>query len=266
VIRGAQPIRLEGGERAVLLLHGFGDTPQSLAYLASELHQRGWSVSVPLLPGHGRTLHAFAASRAPEWLGAARQEYRELEGRFRVVAVVGQSMGGALATVLASETPTIPAIVLLAPYLSFPTMIRRLSKVHRAWAMLTPWVRGRRKRSILDPVEEAKVLGYGYTTPRLLVELGEIVRQARLAAPRVTVPTLVIQSRQDNRIPSDAAERAFALFTVPEKRIVWTEGNAHVVSVDFGREHVAVATAEWLEAHAAFSVTAVPDDRAPESR
>jgi hypothetical protein len=39
-----------------------------------------------------------------------------------------------------------------------------------------------------------------------------------------------------------------------------------VVSVDFGREHVAVATAEWLEAHAALSVSAEPGDRVTESR
>ena len=68
VIPGAGPIRLDrpGGAHAVLLVHGFGDTPQTLGYLARDLHARGYTVRAPLLPGHGRTLRAFAASRATE--------------------------------------------------------------------------------------------------------------------------------------------------------------------------------------------------------
>lgn len=255
IIRGAEPISLDGGERAVLVLHGFADTPQSLAYFARELHHRGWTVRVPLLSGHGRTLQAFSTSRSEDWISDARLAYQALRTRHGIVVVVGQSMGGALATILASEIPDLPAVVLLAPYLSVPSTIRRLTRVHRLWSALMPWVRSRGDRSILDPGEAAQVLGYGYTTPRLLGELGKIVRRGRNAAPLVSAPTLVIQSRDDNRIPREAAERAFALFRAAEKAILWTEGNAHVVSVDYGREHVAQAAAEWLERHTTTDAT-----------
>src|SRR5690606_10352873 len=53
-VRGAEPIDLEPPSPigAVLLLHGFGDSPQSLVSLAHALYERGFIVSVPLLPGH----------------------------------------------------------------------------------------------------------------------------------------------------------------------------------------------------------------------
>ena len=61
--------------RAVLLLHGFGDTPQTLHYVADALHAAGYTVRAPLLPGHGRTLAAFGATRAKQWISAARDAY-----------------------------------------------------------------------------------------------------------------------------------------------------------------------------------------------
>src|SRR5689334_15936667 len=45
---------------AVLIIHGAGDTPQTVRYLADELYARGFHVAVPLLPGHGRTIKEFS--------------------------------------------------------------------------------------------------------------------------------------------------------------------------------------------------------------
>ena len=81
---------------AVLLLHGVGDTPASLRYLAEALHAEGYAVEVPLLPGHGRTLRDFSAVTADAWYDAAREALRSLLARREWVAIAGLSMGGAL--------------------------------------------------------------------------------------------------------------------------------------------------------------------------
>jgi carboxylesterase len=250
IVVGASSIDLPAAERGgVLLLHGFGDTPQTLGYLAAHLHGQGWGVHAPLLPGHGRTLDAFAVSRTSEWLGEARDALVRMRSRYDSVAVVGLSMGGSLATILAAEFPDIQALVLLAPYLSMPTRLRRAASMHHALAALLPYLRGGGERSIRDPAELSRNLAYGFTTPRLVFELSRVVAQARAAAPRVTAPTLVVQSRQDNRIPPDAAERAFALFSTAERRLVWTEGNGHIITVDYGRQAIFAAVSDWLSAH-----------------
>jgi len=251
IIRGAESFTLEAKrDRAVLLLHGFGDTPQTLEYLAAFLHGQGWAVRAPLLPGHGRTLDAFAASRAGEWIDHARSEFDRLQARYETVAIVGQSMGGALATILASQTRDLQALVLLAPYLSMPTRLRRVANVHYLLGIGFPFLHGGGgERSIRDPAELARNLAYGFTTPRLVFELSRIVKRARAAAPSVSAPTLVIQSRQDHRIPPEAAERAFSLFTASERRLMWTEGNGHIITVDYGRQSVFAAVSEWLESY-----------------
>ena len=250
VVNGAGTIDLPGdGRRGALLLHGFGDTPQTLCYLADHLHRGGWGVRAPLLPGHGRTLREFAAARADVWFAFAREELAAFRRRYDSVALVGLSMGGSLATILAADDAELSSLVLLAPYLSMPTRLQRVAAAHWALGCGVVYLHGRGERSIRDPDEVRKNLSYGFTTPRLLYELAAVVARARAAAPRVTAPTLVVQSREDNRIPPDAAERAFALFEVPDRRQEWTEGNGHIITVDYGRERVFDLVTEWLMAH-----------------
>src|SRR5687767_1114712 len=59
IIHGAESIGHAGGPRAALLLHGFGSTPRALSTIAAALRDCGWTVRVPLLPGHGRSLESF---------------------------------------------------------------------------------------------------------------------------------------------------------------------------------------------------------------
>src|SRR5712671_7482834 len=96
ILRGAETIDLqEEGSHGVLLLHGFGDTPQTLALLARRLKKSGYSVFVPLLPGHGRNMEAFTRSRADEWIEAAKISLLELRNQSDGVSIAGLSMGGA---------------------------------------------------------------------------------------------------------------------------------------------------------------------------
>jgi carboxylesterase len=250
IVVGASPIDLPSdGRLGVLLLHGFGDTPQTLRYLADHMHAQGWGVRAPLLPGHGRTLKEFAASRAEQWVDFARAELVALRARYESVAIVGVSMGGAIATILGGDARDVRALVLLAPYLSMPTRLRRAAGLYPILGVLFPFLRGGGDRSIRDPIEAARNLAYGFATPRLLFELRRIVDRARASAPAVSAPTLVIQSRQDNRIPPEAAERAFNLFRVPDRRLLWTEGNGHIITVDYGRQVVFATVSDWLETH-----------------
>ena len=248
VIRGAEPVALNGGGRGVLILHGFGDTPQSIRELAVALHANGWTVRAPLLRGHGSSLRAFTEGRAEFWLGDARSSLEELRAHGTTVAVVGQSMGGALATILASEG-RIDALVLLAPYVRLTRRAARIAALHRVVAPFVPYLRSRSESSILDPQARARALGRGVTTPRLLHELSLIVRRAWNAAPSIRVPTLVIHSRHDPRVTRGDAEAAFARLGSTEKVLEWVTRSGHVLTVDLDRDWVAGAVLGWLESH-----------------
>ncbi|MES2522837.1 MAG: alpha/beta fold hydrolase [Gemmatimonadota bacterium] len=261
IVHGAEPIMLRGSPtHAVLLLHGFNDTPQSLSALASRLHARGWTVYAPLLPGHGRSLPAMADGRAAAWRAHARGSYDGLREQYETVVVCGQSMGAALAVELASEVPDIPALVLLAPFIGVPTALSL--KFTATWLLqsLAPYSTSTGgERSIHDPEARALALGAGVVTARLLHELRAVAKSAQSALPRVTMPVLYLQSREDNRIRAIDAERNFRLLGSRERVQRWLTGCGHIISADYCREEVARQTNEWLVRWAGSPMPAMSD-------
>lgn len=250
IVVGSHPLDLpERGGPAALLLHGAGDTPQVLLGLASYLHSRGFSVRVPLLAGHGRRLSEFSSVSATEWLDEVHREYFAMRAQHDRVAVVGLSMGGALAVTLAADHNEIPALVLLSPYLTMPLLMRQAAATSMFWGKAIPYFSSRGARSIRDPAAAAGGLGHGVFTPAALRALRDVATRGYAALAQVTSPTLVIQSREDNRISVSDAERAFRRLGASDKRLEWIDGAGHVITVDYGHEKVFASTASWLETH-----------------
>ena len=248
IIAGAEDIDLRGDRStAVLLIHGGGDTPQALYELARHLRDRGFTVRAPLLSSHGRDIAELRKASAQDWSEQVRREYDGLRATHEHVAVIGLSMGGALAISLAAERPDMEALVLLAPYVGMAPLVRRLAVSSRAWGWLFPYFSTRGAASIRDPDAAAKALGHGILTPAALRALADVVSAADEALPKVKTPTLIVQSREDNRIAPEVAERGFARLGAPMKRFVWTTGAGHVISVDYGRERVFDLATQWIE-------------------
>lgn len=267
IIKGAETIDLqEEGSHGVLLLHGFGDTPQTLSLLARRLAKSGYGVFAPLLPGHGRDMAAFQRARADDWVDAAKSSLTRMQQRYAFVSVIGLSMGGALAVLIAADTKMISSLVLIAPYLGMPIQIRLAAATHWLWGPLTGEINARNPRSIRDPIERERNLAYGAVTGRTLFELSKVVKRSRLALPGVTVPTLVILSKEDPRVAPAVGEFALKTLGARDKKLVWTEGAGHIITVDYGRERVFSEVEKWLRLHDGRSATAAEDGRAAVER
>ena len=250
IIRGAEPITLVHKDApAVLLIHGGGDTPQVLEGMAKYLHDHGYSVRVPLLAAHGRSLSALRKASADEWLRDARREFDDLAAANKTVYLVGLSIGGALSVQLAADNERIKAMVLVVPYLEMPPLVLRLAKWSSIMSVFAPYVSSMAGGSIRDRAAAARALGHGLVTPALLRAFHQTVVQANQALSRVKPPTLVIHSRSDNRIPVEAAQRGFERLGAKEKQLEFVGGAAHVLTVDFGHERVFRLTRDWLEKH-----------------
>jgi len=166
--------------------------------------------------------------------------------RHTKVALVGLSMGGALAATLAADDPSLAALVLLAPYIDAPPLLRLLVRAAPAIGVVMPYVGGAGTQSIHDPAARAEALAYGATTPQLVRELVRAADTARAALPRVTAPTLYMQSKEDNRITESVARSAFAMLGARTKELELLEGCGHVLTVDYCREKVATMVIAWL--------------------
>lgn len=248
MVVGAEPVFLQGSaSHAVLLMHGFGDTPQSVRPLADALNAAGWTVNAILMPGHGRPLRDYAASDATDWIDHTEQSYRALKAKYPTVVVCGISMGAALTSILAAAHPEITSIVLLAPYMVMPQDMQIKTVLARLTSFVIPYhenVGG--DRSIHDSEARGRTLGTGVVTGRSLNGLRTVAKRAQAAIPNVRARVLYLQSREDNRINARDAEVQFARIGSAVKEQRWLTGCGHIITVDYCKDEVARQVVAWF--------------------
>ena len=79
------------------------------------LHQQGYTVAGPLLPGHHTRPEDANRYRWRDWVCAVEESYQQLTAHCQRVVIGGESMGALLALYLASEHPEAAATLAYAP-------------------------------------------------------------------------------------------------------------------------------------------------------
>ncbi|MDI9455402.1 MAG: alpha/beta fold hydrolase [Spirochaetota bacterium] len=106
-----KPIIYKGGHaRCVLMVHGFPSTPSMYSYSAKRIHQAGFDVYVPLLPGFGTDPKDLENTTFMQWFDYLCRYYENLRGKYGTMHVIGTSMGGAMTLKLAERYCSSPSL------------------------------------------------------------------------------------------------------------------------------------------------------------
>ena len=227
---------------AVVLIHGFTGVPAHFRPLAAELNNRGYTVVVPRLAGHGTSVADMATTGADDWIASARDAVEEVADHDRV-HLAGLSMGGLISVLLAG-----PMGAATVTTINSPVVVRDkklyLAPVARYFMQEVSWPES-------DPPDiEEEMLQYWLPYPGFptkgAVGLLSIGRRALVAARRLDLPALVIQSRTDETVnPRSANILARALGK--KARVVWLDDSIHVAVLDRERHKIATALLEHLK-------------------
>jgi len=252
IMQGAEPVRIDRGrDRACLLLHGWLTTPADFGDLPERLDEAGWDVYAPLQEGHGTKPADLEGVTANDLLRTAREHYDELRSRCDRVALVGFSMGGTMATILAAEQPP-DALVLIAPYFRVRHKWYYLLPP-RTWnAVLSPvlkWTwRGRMGLHVNRKEGRGEVLLYTAFPTSAADALFELRRRVLDEADRqkLTMPVLLVYSQGDEVSSQQAAEQYVATMpAVRKERAVFSRSDHHILH-DYDRGEAASAVAGFL--------------------
>lgn len=113
---GTEAFSIGEGKTALLLVHGFGDTPSIFRGLAGQLAEEGFHCRAMRLPGAGEPVHLKKNHVADHWRNAIADELAELKQNYDRVGVVAHSMGSAvLLNTLGRLADDPDFMVLLAP-------------------------------------------------------------------------------------------------------------------------------------------------------
>ena len=108
--------------KAILLLHGYSNSPRQYVRLAEEFYGRGYNVFVPRIPRHGlkdRVTTALKDLTEQELLSYTREVLDILQGLGEQVTVLGCSMGGVLALWAAQQSADISLVCAISPALAY---------------------------------------------------------------------------------------------------------------------------------------------------
>lgn len=219
---------------ACLLIHGFTGAPADLRRLGQELNQQGYTVSGPLLPGHGTNPKELAGTSWQDWYKAVEEEYQRLAREYKSVFVLGFSMGGLLAIKLAVNY-RVAGLISLSTALILPDNTIERIKAEDITRLQDEYID--KKRSIEEKERNLREGRFSYDEIPVkslleLVKLQEIV-WAKLG--NVHCPVLVVQSKDDPTVDPESARVLENQLGTTNKSIIWLEKSGHLVT--FGPEH-----------------------------
>jgi len=236
---------LQGGSSTgVLLIHGFTGAPPEMRLIGDYLNERGYTVSGPLLPGHGTTVEDMNRCTWRDWADHVERAYRDLLARCDRVFVGGLSMGTLLSLNLAAEHPEILAVVLYAPAAKVDSRLIYLTPVMKY--VLPVW-RKSGKSDLADPEAEARFWSYEAYPVRAAHELLKLIYRVRRLLPRVTCPALIFHASQDMHIQDEGARYVYDRIGSADKELVVLANSGHGLTVDQEWETAAQKTLVFFE-------------------
>ena len=250
--------------KGVLLLHGLTGAPAEMKLVGRRLGRAGFTLSSPLLAGHGKDQATLLRSNWRDWLASARTAYLELAAQVDEVYIAGICVGAALGLALSAEFPAIKGVAVYSMTFEYDgwNMPR--------WATAAPLIQLVANLPLMRGIKINEPYPYGLKdlrlrelasrAPQSLIEgsldsmpLGSLYQMYRLGrhierlGPRITAPVLIVHAREDDMSHPRNAHRLRAALGGPT-RLLMLEDSYHMVHVDRQYGLVAQETAAFFGA------------------
>jgi carboxylesterase len=228
IMPGAEPWSFQGGSHGVLVLHGFTGNPQSMRPLAEALADAGFTVDLPLLPGHGTRIEDMIPTRFADWSAAAEDAYGRLADRCERVLLSGLSMGGSLALWLAERYPEVSGVAVVNPLVVAPAedFTNAIKGLLDAGTEVVDGIGS-------DIAKEGSVeASYPQSPLAPALSLFEGVAGVGSRLDEVRCPVLLMSSREDHVVDPVSGDAVAAGVSGPLER-VFLERSYHVATLDW---------------------------------
>jgi carboxylesterase len=242
LVPDAEPFSADGGPIGVVVSHGFTGTPASVRPWAEHLAAAGYTVRLPLLPGHGTTWQDTNRSRWPQWYETVEASYLELAGRCEQVFGFGLSMGGTLVTRLAELHPDgLAGLVLVNPAYGTRRLDAKLAP-YISWAVRSrPAIGGDiKKPGVVEPADDrTPVVAFASLLKLWKVTVADL--------PALRAPVLMFRSREDHVVDDLSAQLLKAGAVNTTVREVILDNSYHVATLDNDAPQIFQGSVDFIE-------------------
>lgn len=227
-----EPLFLTGTKNCgIILIHGWSSIPKQIKPLALFLHQQGYTVSIPMLKGHGTQPEDLEQATFQDWMEDVEQAVMNMKKQpgIEKVVIAGASMGGNLALLVSLKLPIDGLITIGTPV--------HLKNHLGTWCgtmLLSPfrkYIKKRYPKKVSQEKAALEATSYQYFPITSAKESLIAMRQSVFALHRVTAPILIIQTTSDYLIAKYSSWVIYNLVSSKIKKIYWvkSENSSHVV-------------------------------------
>ena len=234
-----QPFYFEGvNNKAVLLIHGWTSTPYEMRRLGKYLNENGWTVSIPMLRGHGTIPEDLENIKWNDWMEDAEKEYLKLKEKYNQVYVGGTSIGANVAVLLAQKYPGISGLVLMATPYKF-----KLEKMVNAYSRFMLWLGKKYSVKFYPPTfgiatTITRLIAYKSYPIRSALQAYELVKKSRENLGQAKQPCIMMQSSHDHMVVRKNMEKIYEQIGSKIKEKKYIHKAYHTFISDIKNEHV----------------------------
>jgi carboxylesterase len=226
----------------VLLVHGFTGSPASMRPWGEFLNSHGYTVRVPLLPGHGTKPEDLNKVKWEEWPAKVTFELSELQKTCDTIFLIGLSMGGStVLNVSIANNDAITGLVLVNPMIhvrgipvELAFFLSRLQKM---------------RTSVGDDIKRPGVTEWGYDAlpTRGVYQLLKMLRVTRKNLGQITVPAQLFHSVEDHTLPVSNTEIILKSLGSLSKNRIELVNSYHVATMDYDQELIFQNSLQFIE-------------------
>ena len=243
IIPTAEPFYFSGNRTGCLLVHGFTGSPKEMRWMGEYLSNEGYTVLGIRLAGHATQPEDMMRMHWQDWLASVEDGYCLLKDQVDRIFLVGLSMGGILSLVFASRFPVDGVVTMSTPY-NLPAD-PRLPFV-KIFSLFLPKVKkGSSDRHDLEASKSH--VEYPYIPTKAIIQLRDLLSEMRVSLPKVSVPVLLIHSRQDKSVAPENVEKIYSAVSSRDKQIFFVENSGHDIPREPDRNLVFKSASEFIK-------------------
>lgn len=230
----------KGSKHGIMVIHGLAGSPKEVEPLFKLLCDLGYTVYAPRVYGHGSSFENMASKTYKDWYNGLAYAYFALKNSCETLTVVGQSNGGALASLICLFNK-VDNLCLLAPafnvrFFAFP-LVKYLRKFLKGF------------RRALD--ERRLEFNHDIFPYESLYQLLLMEKFLKRSVCRINIPVFLGVSKSDMVISPKAAIKAVeSMQSLDKTTRIYNNIKlqiTHILTEEHLKDSVLKDVADWIE-------------------
>jgi esterase/lipase/1-acyl-sn-glycerol-3-phosphate acyltransferase len=229
-------LNIEAGDeklikKGALICHGYKSSPMEVLELSSHIHKQGYEVYAPRLKGHGTSPLNLRDVTWKNWYDSVQRGFAFLQTSCSKTSVIGFSTGALLALMLAAKNPdNISSLILINAPLRLRDIRAKMVLGLNLWNETLEKLHIKKGRlEYIDDHPENPITNYNRNYLNGVQELEKLMSVSEGYLSKISVPTLIIQAKNDPVVNPKSAQIIYDKIACKEKKLVELDLSNHVI-------------------------------------